>query len=144
MTNWKFSAFFAIALMLIAGLFSTTAMAADGDGSMAITDPAAASDVVNNLEAGSTIPTMTFTYTGLTMSPTSKMDGGLLQMVIPADWVFAAADADGIGAGRRNRHGSKLSGGTTDKTVRVPIGARDDGGNHLKHSRAYPQPPHRW
>ena len=29
MTNWKFSAFFAIALMLIAGLFSTTAMAAD-------------------------------------------------------------------------------------------------------------------
>ena len=36
MTNWKFSAFFAIALMLIAGLFSTTAMAADGDGTMTI------------------------------------------------------------------------------------------------------------
>ena len=34
MTNWKFSAFFAIALMLIAGLFSTTAMAASGDGVM--------------------------------------------------------------------------------------------------------------
>ena len=32
MTNWKFSAFFAIALMLIAGLFSTTAMAEDGAG----------------------------------------------------------------------------------------------------------------
>ena len=32
MTNWKFSTFLAIALMLVAGLFSTTAMAADGDG----------------------------------------------------------------------------------------------------------------
>ena len=45
MTNWKFSAFFAIALMLIAGLFSTTAMAADGDGAMMtqlVTVPAAA------------------------------------------------------------------------------------------------------
>ena len=38
MTNWKFSAFFAIALMLIAGLFSTTAMAADGDGTITITN----------------------------------------------------------------------------------------------------------
>ena len=39
MTNWKFSAFFAIALMLIAGLFSTTAMAANGDGVLTVATP---------------------------------------------------------------------------------------------------------
>ena len=39
MTNWKFSAFFAIALMLVAGLFSTTAMAADGDGTITVATP---------------------------------------------------------------------------------------------------------
>ena len=32
MTNWKFSAFLAITLMLVAGLFSSTAMAAANDG----------------------------------------------------------------------------------------------------------------
>ena len=32
MTNWKFSAFFAIALILVAGMFASTAIAADGDG----------------------------------------------------------------------------------------------------------------
>ena len=32
MTNWKFSAFLTIALMLVAGLFSSTAMAAANDG----------------------------------------------------------------------------------------------------------------
>ena len=39
MTNWKFSAFFAITLMLVAGLFSTTAMAADGDGTITVATP---------------------------------------------------------------------------------------------------------
>ena len=32
MTNWKFSAFLAIALILVAGMFTNTAIAADGDG----------------------------------------------------------------------------------------------------------------
>ena len=32
MTNWKFSAFFAIALILVAGMFASTAMATDGSG----------------------------------------------------------------------------------------------------------------
>ena len=36
MTNWKFSAFFAIALMLIAGLFTNTAIALDGDGTVTV------------------------------------------------------------------------------------------------------------
>ena len=35
MTNWKFSAFFAIALILVAGMFASTAIAADGDGTVA-------------------------------------------------------------------------------------------------------------
>ena len=35
MTNWKFSAFFAISLMLIAGLFSNAAIA-DGEGRITI------------------------------------------------------------------------------------------------------------
>ena len=34
MTNWKLGAFFIISLMLIAGLFSNTAIAADGDGTV--------------------------------------------------------------------------------------------------------------
>ena len=51
------------------------------------------------------------------------MDGGLLQMVIPADWDFAAAD-DGIGAGSVTAPANKLS-GDTDKTVRVPIGSAE-------------------
>ena len=37
MTNWKFSAFLTIALMLVAGLFSSTAMAAANDGHGTIT-----------------------------------------------------------------------------------------------------------
>ena len=32
MTNWKFSAFLAIALILVAGMFTNAAIAADGDG----------------------------------------------------------------------------------------------------------------
>ena len=37
MTNWKFSAFFAIALLLTVGLFSNTATARDGDGTIEFT-----------------------------------------------------------------------------------------------------------
>ena len=84
MTNWKFSAFFAITLMLIAGLFSTAAMAADGDGAMTDYSTLAPRPTRNNLEADS-IMDMTFTYT-ITDGEDSKMNGGLLQMVIP-DWM---------------------------------------------------------
>ena len=41
MTNWKFSAFLAVALMLVAGLFTSTAMAGDGDGTITVTAPTA-------------------------------------------------------------------------------------------------------
>ena len=40
MTNWKFIAFFAISLMLIAGLFTDAAIARDGAGTASVTwDP---------------------------------------------------------------------------------------------------------
>ena len=35
--NWKLTALFAISLMLIAGLFSNAAIAADGDGTISVT-----------------------------------------------------------------------------------------------------------
>ena len=35
-TNWKLTAFFAVSLMLIAGLFTNAATAADGDGTIAV------------------------------------------------------------------------------------------------------------
>ena len=57
MTNWKFSAFFAIALMLMAGLFTGTAMAGDGDGTIEVVNAP-----TDNLDAGSVDNTLTFTY----------------------------------------------------------------------------------
>ena len=35
-TNWKLTAFFAISLMLIAGLFSNAAIAGNGDGEITV------------------------------------------------------------------------------------------------------------
>ena len=35
--DWKLTAFFAISLMLIAGLFGNAAIAADGDGEIEVT-----------------------------------------------------------------------------------------------------------
>ena len=50
MTNWKFSAFLAITLMLVAGLFSSTAMAAANDGHGTMTVTAAATNGVFKLK----------------------------------------------------------------------------------------------
>ena len=36
MTNWKLGAFFVIALTLMTGLFSSTALAGDGDGTISV------------------------------------------------------------------------------------------------------------
>ena len=116
MTNWKFSAFLAIALMLVAGLFSTTAMAADGDGQMSITTPDEATR--NNLEAGSTILSMAFSYGAAPGQTIGDMAGGLVQMTIPADWKFTADDAASIVAVTA---GGTLLSGPTDKTVRIQL-----------------------
>ena len=126
-TNWKFSAFLAIALMLVAGLFSTTAMAADGDGAMTVTAAAVtsgASTDINNLQAGS-IVTLTFSY-DTEADQRNDMDGGLIQMVIP--WDFASDDdANAASAGSSANTGvggvtgGTLMSGAKDKTVRIKL-----------------------
>ena len=139
-TNWKFSAFLTIALMLVAGLFSTTAMAADGDGQVTVTAAAVtsgASTDINNLQAGS-IVTLTFSYdipadadlpAGETQAgQRDEMDGGLIQVVIPAAWEFAA-DADVTAAGgtiadtgvAEGSTPSRRISGVKDKTVRIEL-----------------------
>ena len=90
MTNWKFSAFLALALMLVAGLFSSTAMAAanDGHGTMTVaatggtnfqdeTDP-----LPQILFANQTGYSLAFTYTA-----TANMQDGKVEITIPGnDW----------------------------------------------------------
>ena len=76
MTNWKFIAFFAISLMLTAGLFTNAAIAANGDGKVSVrwvegnpqtddtVDPGTISETTNDspLPAGSTINSLEFTF----------------------------------------------------------------------------------
>ena len=111
MTNWKFSAFFAIVLMLVAGLFSTTAMAADGDGRIRSTTPLNA--VTTRHEAGSILDTLVFSYT-IADPATSQMGGGMFEMQIPEGWAFAAVDTP---------NANDPAGGTT-----IDNGAGTDGG----------------
>ncbi len=88
MTNWKFTAFLTIALMLVAGMFSSTAMAAanDGHGTMtvAVTGGPNFQDAADSLPqilfANQTGYTVTFTYTA-----TADMNGGMVQVQIPGD-----------------------------------------------------------
>ena len=100
MTNWKFSAFLAIALILIAGLFSNTAMAAanDGQGSITLTRAQGAAsgffddrDTDNQIlfanEAGYTL---TFMYT-VSGTAAIDMNGGLVQIKIPSGWIVPHA-----------------------------------------------------
>ena len=87
MTNWKFTAFLTIALMLVAGMFSTAMAAAnDGHGTMTVavtggTDFQTAADPLPQiLLANETGYTVTFTYTA-----TADMNGGMVQVAIPGD-----------------------------------------------------------
>ncbi len=95
MTNWKFTAFLTIALMLVAGLFSSTAMAAanDGHGTMRLTTLTATGDVFEGTGITATLfanqegHTVTFTYTA-----TADMNGGMVRVAIPGDdWKFPKA-----------------------------------------------------
>ena len=101
MTNWKFSAFFAIALMLIAGVFSPTAMAEDGAGGMSVATPGtspvrpggtAADPDDARLTAGGTT-TLTFTFNVEDSGDNANADdedmaGGLVELRIPTGWTF--------------------------------------------------------
>ena len=95
-TNWKLTAFFAISLMLVAGLFSNAAIAGNGDGTITVgwgtdntsipddsyVDPA---DITAPLAAGSRANALKFTYTVI---PTISMAGGQLTIDIPAGWTI--------------------------------------------------------
>ena len=76
MTNWKFSAFFAIALMLMAGLFTNTAMAGNGDGTIEVTTVP-----TGNLNAASTGNSLTFTYN--VPDSITDMNNGFFLLEIP-------------------------------------------------------------
>ena len=100
MTNWKFSTFLAITLMLVAGLFSSTAMASDGHGTITVApaddgditgDPgfyrASAADVIPIVYANQAGYELVFTYTA-----TTNMHGGSIKIIIPNEWTVPAAD----------------------------------------------------
>ena len=106
-TNWKLTAFFAISLMLIAGLFSNAAIAGNGDGTITVgwtgevTDdvgriddiPTDSRDSVGDgsnvvsasLAAGSRGNSLKFTYT---VPLTISMAGGELEIDIPTGWTI--------------------------------------------------------
>ena len=76
-----------------------------------------------------------------------EMDGGLIQLVIPAEWVFAAVAAADITGTVGVSSDAGLISGATDKTVRVELADDFTAAayhHRSKHSGAYPQPPHRW
>ena len=83
MTNWKFSAFLAVALMLVAGLFTSTAMAGDGDGTITVTAP------TDTLRSGAENQTLTFTYA--VPAAITDMNNGFFQLEIPQNdgWVVS-------------------------------------------------------
>ena len=108
MTNWKLGAFFIISLMLCAGLFSNTAMAADGAGKVmvgwsgvaatapttvnAITGTAVDGEVDNTLplNAGTRYNVVQITYTA---EAADKMGGGLVRIDLPG-WALPAIAAN--------------------------------------------------
>ena len=89
--DWKLTAFFAISLMLIAGLFGNAAIAADGDGAIAVTwgtSTASLDDAI--LSAGSESNAVRFTYT----ADGVNMNGGSVRIAIPNGWKVPAAEVE--------------------------------------------------
>ena len=97
-TNWKLTAFFAISLMLIAGLFSNAAIAGNGDGEITVGWAADVANIVANsyedptavtapLAAGSRGNVLRFTYT-VDPADNISMAGGQLTIDIPAGWTI--------------------------------------------------------
>ena len=92
--DWKLTAFFAIGLMLIAGLFGNAAIAADGDGEITVEWGTTALNDDEVLFAGYEGNMVQFTYT----ADDVNMVGGALQITIPNGWsIPEIADGDAIG-----------------------------------------------
>ena len=92
MTNWKFTAFLAIALMLVAGLFTNAAIAGNGDGAVGLVVSESVTNYGpdNPIPAASTNSTLVYTYTASQVvagTPTAiDMSGGAVRLTIPTGW----------------------------------------------------------
>ena len=125
--DWKLTAFFAIGLMLIAGLFGNAAIAADGDGEIKVawglegTAPSALSDNTV-LFAGYEDNVVQFTYEVSNVS----MVGGALQITIPNGWSIPEIGDNAVTEAARGLHQSVTV--TVDGT---PIYQTDGDGTSL-------------
>ena len=86
MTNWKFTALFAIALMLVAGLFTNAAVAADGDGKVTVRWVAGTLDVTDGER----------TETAATALPTAETTGTPLPAGSTANTLLFTYDSNGV------------------------------------------------
>ena len=100
--NWKFSAFFAVSLMLIAGLFSNAAIAASGDGTADLSGTtvnvhaAELADgdgrAANFIPAGKNNYKMEFTFT--TGASATSLADGEVQIKFPTGWSASSAGGE--------------------------------------------------
>ena len=97
MTNWKLGAFFIVSLMLIAAVFSNTAMAAANDGKGEeqvewIVMMRAISPTHNPLPAASESNVLAFTYNSeastVAAADVLNMAGGAVQIEIATGWTW--------------------------------------------------------
>ena len=97
--NWKFSAFFAISLMLIAGLFSNAAIAASGDGTAVLTTGTPSAGAENAagtgfIPAGMNNYKMEFTFTLPVATEATSMADGEVQIKFPSGWSASSAGGE--------------------------------------------------
>ena len=146
--DWKLTAFFAISLMLIAGLFSDAALAGDGDGSVTV---GWAEDSSNSINIGIPITEsppipaaddknmIRFIYTANGVN----MNGGSVRIAIPNGWKVPAAGVEvQEGTDSDNKRlflvGTPLAetateNGTADGSVQLAVGETID--SNLKDQR---------
>ena len=157
MTNWKFSAFLAIALMLVAGMVST-AIAADGDGSITVgwaidgapgtakatpqDAPSAATATTIPLPSGSTENEVIFRYKVEGGTAGNNMQDGAVRLVIPSGWTVSkglvtVADSSGDSYANADIIYDTEPDGKVDGTTRDNDNDTDDNadGNQVQRDR---------
>ena len=144
MTNWKFTMFFAISLMLIAGLFTDAAIAVDGGGQITV-GSAVDTPFTAPLAAGATgdaAATLVFTYTAADDKGTEdatddtpiNMNKGAVKIMIPGGWTVPKATGDplvqhvGVSEGTTALFFTDAPEGTTTGTAPAGDVAPDDAG----------------
>ena len=131
--DWKLTAFFAISLMLIAGLFSDAALAGDGDGSVTVGDGESSNSIDIRITITDTeslpIPAaddknmIRFIYT----ADNVNMNGGSVRIAIPNGWKVPAAGVE-VQEGADNDNKRLFLVGTPLAGIGdIPTVAADDG-----------------